>query len=116
VARIKIGNIGTQNTPEYGIRITNKNNIAVMETDDIGELWLKDRLRVGTAKTSTVEIGYLSNTRSDGKHEVIHAGNTGDDFIVYEDGKVIAKNIEVRGGRIGNMTIAELEGGDRYDV
>jgi hypothetical protein len=34
-----------------------------METDDLGELWLKNRLRVGTNNTSTVEIGYLDAFR-----------------------------------------------------
>jgi hypothetical protein len=99
-----------------------------METDDTGELWLRDRLRVGTELTSKVEIGYLSKYRTETTakgeekiyHQVISAGDTSDNedspFIVYEDGKVIAKNIEVRGGKIGNMTIAELEGGDKYEV
>ena len=114
--RIKIGNLNTTDEPIYGIRISNNQGTAVMETDDTGELWLKDRLRVGTELTSKVEIGYLNAVRANTNvHEVIHAGDAGDDFIVYEDGRVIAKNIEVLGGKIGNMTIAEI-GGERYDV
>lgn len=127
VNRIKIGNIGTSDAPTYGIRISDKDNIPVLETDNDGKLWLRDSLKVGTTQTSNVEIGYLSKYRTEtteGKekiyHQVISAGDASENedspFIVYEDGKVIAKNIEVRGGKIGNMTIAELEGGDKYEV
>jgi hypothetical protein len=52
-------------------------------------LWLKNRLRIGTESTSTVEIGYLEATQ-DGAHEVIHAGNGDQEFIVYENGKMYA--------------------------
>ena len=124
ISRIKIGNLGTSEKPVYGIRISDNQNIPVMETDDSGELWLRKHLRVGTELTSKVEIGYLSNFRIEQNkeyHQVIRAGDVSKEtdeapFVVYEDGKVIAKNIEVRGGKIGNMTIAELEGGDRYEV
>jgi hypothetical protein len=47
-----------------------------METDDDGELWLREKLSVGTESTSRVEIGYLSDTDKNGKHEVIHAGDS----------------------------------------
>jgi hypothetical protein len=86
--RIKIGRIDTD---VYGIRISNAQGATVMETDDSGELWLKNRLRVGTNKTSTVEIGYLDAVRADTDvHEVIHAGNGDQEFVVYEDGKMVA--------------------------
>jgi hypothetical protein len=128
ITRIKIGNLGTSGSPVYGIRISNNLGTTVMETDDTGELWLRDSLKVGTTQTSNVEIGYLTKYRTEitakGEekiyHQVISAGDASENedspFIVYEDGKVIAKNIEVRGGKIGNMTIAELEGGDKYEV
>jgi hypothetical protein len=86
--RIKIGRIGAN---IYGIRISDKEGAPVMETDEFGELWLKNRLRVGTRKTSTVEIGYLNAVRAETEiHEVIHAGNNDQKFIVYEDGKMFA--------------------------
>jgi hypothetical protein len=71
--RIKIGRIEDK---VYGIRISNADGAPVMETDDEGELWLKNRLRIGTNDTSTVEIGYLDAVRAGTDiHEVIHAGN-----------------------------------------
>ena len=87
-----------------------------METDDEGELWLKNRLRIGTNDTSTVEIGYLDAMRSETDvHEVIHAGNGEQEFIVYEDGKMVAQGAEFHGaiyatgGKIGNLTIGNVE-------
>jgi hypothetical protein len=110
---IKIGKIGNNN---YGIRISKEVNIEgisttvpVMVTDDDGELWLENRLKIGNGTSSTVELGYLDETRADGKHEVIHAGAESDEFIVYEDGKVVANYIEAKGGKIGNMTITSIE-------
>lgn len=115
--RIKIGRIiqqGDQVT--YGIRISNAKGTSVMETDDAGELWLKNRLRVGTNETSTVEIGYLDAVRAETNvHEVIHAGDGEQEFIVYEDGKMVAQGAEFHGaiyatgGKIGNMTIGDVE-------
>jgi hypothetical protein len=62
-----------------------------METDSNGELWLKNRLRIGTDDTSTVEIGYLNTVREDTSiHEIFHAGTGEKEFVVYEDGKMVA--------------------------
>lgn len=114
--RIQIGNISTNedrnSNPIYGIRIANADGAPVMETDDSGELWLKNRMRVGTEETSTVEIGYLNAVHADtGAHEVIHAGDGDQKFIVYEDGKMFAQGVEIHGdiyaegGQIGGLTI-----------
>ena len=114
--RIQIGNISTiedrNSNPIYGIRISNADGAPVMETDDSGELWLKNRLRVGTGEASTVEIGYLNAVHAvTGAHEVIHAGKDTQKFIVYEDGKMFAQGVEVHGdiyaegGQIGGLTI-----------
>ena len=112
--RIKIGRI---DNGVYGIRISNADGAPVMETDDSGELWLKNRLRIGLGETSTVEIGYLDAVRVETDvHEVIHAGDGEQEFIVYEDGKMVAEGAEFHGaiyatsGKIGNMTIGEVEG------
>jgi hypothetical protein len=87
-----------------------------METDDSGELWLKNRMRVGAESTSTVEIGYLNATRPNSEvHEVIHAGDGDQKFIVYEDGKMFAQGVEIHGdiyaegGQIGGLTIDQWE-------
>ena len=113
--RIKIGRI-KENV--YGIRISNAEGTIVMETDDQGELWLRERLQVGTPETSKVEIGYLDATRNDTEiHEVIHAGDEEQEFIVYEDGKMVAQGavfhgtIIAEGSKIGNMTVGEIEEG-----
>lgn len=114
--RIKIGNLGNANEPLYGIRIANAHGAPVMETNDDGTLWLKDELHIGTKDTSTVKIGYLEETRKDTEiHEVIHAGDTDTEFIVYEDGKMKATGAEftgtiyATGGQIGNMAIGDVE-------
>jgi hypothetical protein len=114
--RIKIGNIGGDSAPVYGIRVANAQGAPVMETDDSGELWLKNRLIVGNNNTSTVEIGYLAGVRNGtNKHEVIHAGDGSQSFIVYEDGKMVATGAEftgiinATGGQIGGVDIAEID-------
>ena len=101
---IKIGKLGTSGNEEiYGIRISNKNGV-VMETSNDGELWLKNRLNIGTTSGTSVGIGNL------GKDEVINANNN---FIVYEDGSIKANEgeftgtINAIGGSIGGVTISE---------
>ena len=113
VSRIQIGNIQLSpglkhSNPIYGIRISNANGESVMETDDRGELWLKNRLRIG----EDVEIGYLSGIRENTEvHEIIRAGKGDQEFIVYEDGKMVAQGAEIHGGiyadygQIGGLTI-----------
>lgn len=119
VNRVKIGRIDGNKIDGYvyGIRISDNNNQVVMETDSNGELWLRDKLRVGTVDTSTVEIGYLDQIRTEAGdknyHAVIRAGNEDQDyaFSVYEDGYVFAKGMEVSGiinaleGKIGDIEI-----------
>jgi hypothetical protein len=101
-----------------------------METHDDGTLWLENCLYIGQKKNniwvSTVGIGMLEGSRevnSQTYQEVFHAG-TGNtegeekpkEFIVYEDGYMVASGGEFHGaiyadgGRIGNMTIGEVEG------
>ena len=115
IERIKIGRLDNTDNPDYGIRIKNADGSTVMETDGEGELWLKDRLHIGdTQFDSMVEIGYLSGVRAGtNKHEVIRAGDSNNSsdtpFVVYEDGRIVANYIEANGGRIGNMTIAQVE-------
>ena len=88
----------------YGIKISNDEGRAVMETDDKGELWLKGRLRVGDETTSTVEIGYLDQETIEGQdfHKVISAGQDSNIFAVYENGY-----IKTTAGKIGNISITE---------
>lgn len=101
---IKIGKLGVSGNEEiYGIRISNKDGV-VMETSSDGELWLQNRLNIGTTSGTNVGIGNL------GKDEVINANNT---FIVYEDGSIKANKgeftgtINAKSGSIGGVTISE---------
>ena len=78
---------------------------------------MRNRLRIGPDDNSTVEIGYLDETRanSNNVHEVIHAGSNDQKFVVYEDGKMYAEGAEFHGAiyatgvQIGNMTIGDVE-------
>ena len=128
--RIKIGNLGSTSAPLYGIKIADGLGVAVMETHDDGTLWLENCLYIGQKKNntwiSTVGIGILEGSREVNNQtyqEVFHAG-TGNvegeekpkEFIVYEDGYMVASGGEFHGaiyadgGKIGNMTIGEVEG------
>ena len=116
--RIKIGKLNDYYEAErYGISIKDSEENVVMETNTDGTLWIKNKLYIGSENTSTVGIGYLDETRENSEiHEVIHAGTNEDQqFIVYEDGKMIASGAEftgkiyATGGQIGNMTIGDVE-------
>lgn len=123
--RIKIGRLTSDTSPIYGIRISDADGAPVMETNSDGKLWIKNELKVGNGKDSTVSIGYLDKTRAGTEyHEVIHAGsneeNSDQKFIVYEDGKMVASGgeftgkIYATGGTIGGVEIEELSLG--YEV
>lgn len=106
-ARIKIGRIsGSTGNYLYGIRIKNGLNEPVLETGDDGELWLRNMLSVGTSESQTVYLGYNENAirTSSNAHEVFHAGDDANKFVVYEDGY-----IQATGGKIGNLTISQIE-------
>ena len=98
VDRIKIGNIGTNDNPRYGIYFKDEEGKITLETDDQGKLWLRDKLQIGKPDDDfDVSIGNLSN------NQVINAN---DGFVVYADGSILATS-----GQIGNLTIEELEEG-----
>lgn len=128
--RITIGRIGsyseyiegegTFTRYNYGIRIADADGAPVMVTKDDGTLWLTSALYVGSKDIGTsdakVKIGYLEETRENTDvHEVIHAGDGDKTFIVYEDGKMEATGAEFHGtiyatgGKIGNMTVGDVE-------
>ena len=50
VARVKIGRLNENQDPDYGIRISNADGAPVMESDDKGELWLKNRQKKVSSK------------------------------------------------------------------
>ena len=104
---IQIGKIGGEgdNTepPIYGIRIKNIKDETVMETNSTGDLWLKNRLNIGTiASNVSVGIGKLEGG------QVINANNK---FIVTEDGTITATEgvfsgtINAAEGYLGNGNV-----------
>ena len=110
VDRVKIGNIGTNDNPRYGIRFKDEEGKITLETDDQGKLWLRDKLQI----SDLVSIGNL------GSENGLHGGqviNANDNFIVYNDGHMIANGgtftgiINATGGQIGNLTVEELTEG-----
>ena len=141
--RIKIGNIGTKEAPNYGIRIKDKNNNTVLLTKDDGTLWLENRLNIETYNknietdiNNQVGIGKLD---SEATKDDVHGGrviNASNQFIVYEDGHIVAESGSFKGhieassgsfkghivaesGQIGNLSIDDIEsniGKAIYDV
>jgi hypothetical protein len=63
--RIKIGNIGDEKGPRYGLLIKDDAGNLVMHTDDDGKMWISDALTIGKSNPSTVQIGYLEDTKKD---------------------------------------------------
>lgn len=123
--RIKIGNLGDTSNPRYGISIKNDGGNVVMESDDRGGLWLKNRLNISSTegKGYNIGIGYLDLKDEETLHRTI---DVHDKFIVYEDGSVKAKDgyfegeinatsgyfegeIKATSGKIGNMSIDAVE-------
>lgn len=115
--RIKIGNIATaldKNTnPIFGIRISNAQGAPILETNNTGELWLKDSLKIGTTGGRyNVAIGNLEHKDETHGSEVFNANNN---FVVYEDGSMLANDgiftgtIYADSGTIGGLSIEGLK-------
>lgn len=111
IQRIKIGRLnkiyddeGTFIDYNYGIRLKDAFDAITMETDDSGQLWLREMLSVGSQKNDTgVRIGYNKelyrvDSEDNQYHEVIHAGGSEKSrFIVYEDGYLEATGVNIAG-------------------
>lgn len=69
-----------------------------METDDSGQLWLRDKLRI----SNTVSIGVLETGKE--KNQIFNSNNN---FIVYDDGSVKATQGNFSGSTIGGFTIED---------
>lgn len=110
IEKIKIGRLGEENGVQvFGLRLKNDDGITTLETDNQGNLWLRDELQI----SNLVKIGNLNN------NEVFNANNK---FIIKNDGSVIAEDgffkgvieadsgsfkgkIEATSGRIGGLEI-----------
>ena len=113
IERIKIGRIdsrkeitenGEVSHDIYGLRLKDNTGATTMETDDSGQLWLRDKLRI----SDTVSIGVLETGKD--RYQVFNSKNN---FIVYNDGTVEANsgtfkgNISAISGTIGGFTIED---------
>lgn len=107
IERIKIGRIGnrkeiTENGEVshdiYGLRLKDNTGATTMETDDSGQLWLRDKLRI----SSTVSIGVLETGKE--KNQIFNSNNN---FIVYDDGSIKATQGNFSGSTIGGFTIED---------
>lgn len=107
VERIKIGRIdsrkemtesGEVSHDIYGLRLKDNTGATTMETDDSGQLWLRDKLRI----SSTVSIGVLETGKE--KNQIFNSNNN---FIVYDDGSIKATQGNFSGSTIGGFTIED---------
>lgn len=107
IERIKIGRIdsrkeitenGEVSHDIYGLRLKDNTGATTMETDDSGQLWLRDKLRI----SSTVSIGVLETGKE--KNQIFNSNNN---FIVYDDGSIKATQGNFSGSSIGGFTIED---------
>lgn len=128
IDRVKIGKLDDN---LYGIQLKDSSGNSVMRTDSTGQLWLDNALYVARSSSGyDVAIGALPTTgghayapNSAGAAQVFNATNK---FKVYEDGSMTATDayldnayisghgeftgaIYATSGKIGNMTIDEVE-------
>ena len=99
IDKIRIGQITTKdNKVAYGLQLKDDTGTTTMETDDSGQLWLRDKLRI----SDTVSIGVLETGKD--RYQVFNSNNN---FIVYNDGTVEATHGNFSGGTIGGFTIED---------
>lgn len=99
IDKIRIGQITTKdNKVVYGLQLKDDTGATTMETDDNGQLWLRDKLRI----SDTVSIGVLETGKD--RYQVFNSNNN---FIVYNDGTVEATQGNFSGSTIGGFTIED---------
>lgn len=99
VDKIRIGQITTKdNKVVYGLQLKDDTGATTMETDDRGQLWLRDKLRI----SDTVSIGVLETGKE--KNQIFNSNNN---FIVYDDGSIKATQGNFSGSTIGGFTIED---------
>lgn len=114
IPKIKIGRIGQteDKQPIYGIRIADDKGKAVLVTDDIGLLWLRDKLRIETYNSNEVQIGKLDEKEYTPveiedfeENEVYYVLNeSSGEYVIatsYEENtQYYSLNIQEHGGRV----------------
>lgn len=99
IDKIRIGQITTKdNKVVYGLQLKDDTGATTMETDDSGQLWLRDKLRI----SDTVSIGVLETGKE--KNQIFNSNNN---FIVYDDGSIKATQGNFSGSTIGGFTIED---------
>lgn len=99
IDKIRIGQITTKdNKVVYGLQLKDDTGTTTMETDDRGQLWLRDKLRI----SDMVSIGVLETGKE--KNQIFNSNNN---FIVYDDGTVEATRGNFSGSTIGGFTIED---------
>lgn len=127
--RVKIGLL---DTAKYGLRLFNDSGAIVMETDDAGQLFLKQKMMIGpdiltTSYTYRAQLGILESYKQDGQVTSVDAEKIyskifsvkdldGEETIAfYDNGLLKAKNVDIEGhiiatsGKIGNLTIEDIQ-------
>lgn len=116
---IQIGRLSDNNGDYYGIRINDLSGKSVLETNGLGELWLKNILQVQTTDTNMVRIGLMNSSDADIKdyhrdnvtgsqfYKIIDANGV---FKVYEDGHVVGTSAHFSGGSTFQGTITATGG------
>lgn len=99
IDKIRIGQITTKdNKVVYGLQLKDDTGATTMETDDRGQLWLRDKLRI----SDMVSIGVLETGKE--KNQIFNSNNN---FIVYDDGSIKATQGNFSGSTIGGFTIED---------
>jgi len=91
----------------YGLRISDKNEEAILETKADGGLWLKKRLNISSTGEYSIGLGYLDKTDtisvpipdSEEREEITvrRTFDVNNNFIVWEDGSIKANNGTFKG-------------------
>ena len=125
--RIKIGRLGTN---LFGIRFSNEDGAPVMVTNDEGQLFLKQKILIGPDISDTyryrAQIGIIESYTKDGtvttddslkdysKIFSVQDQEANETVAIYDNGLLKADKVELTGtiyatgGKIGNMTIEDL--------
>ena len=125
--RIKIGRLGTN---LFGIRFSDEDGAPVMVTNDEGQLFLKQKILIGPDISDTyryrAQIGIIESYTEDGtvttddslkdysKIFSVQDQEANETVAIYDNGLLKADKVELTGtiyatgGKIGNMTIEDL--------
>lgn len=131
ITRVKIGLL---DTAKYGLRLFDDTGAIVMETDDVGQLFLKQRMLIGpdistSSYKSRTQLGIIESYTSEGlvttnDEEKVYSKifsvkdlDEEETIVFYDNGQLKAKNVDIEGhiiatsGKIGNLTIEDIQNG-----